>query len=671
MSSPNLGRGSGPLEENGASLSKSLDQDGTFVRDSVYKYMKAGQKNIDAATITNVLRDVCHPMVEQNQRMDRLEVKINSLLTVVSQIAANSDVTNRDSLLKLDKMESKVKKIAGFLPKIANVVTDSFDSFQAQIDDSLRSFDNRVAAMERLQIHHLLKINEREQRSRGWACRVHNFSVNLVDRALEKDVVQTADGPPGSPAAAAESSDSGEPDKKKSRGKSAEERIYECLILPALRLAVEAGDMDELPRKMKDCIEMAHRLPSRNGKSATPAFIFRFCRRPDLFSFLKHKMIPIKSINDAIKKIDQTMADKVRTGVQRDVRVGADLTDLNRQLLTWLHQQDEILYSKISGNRVIYQRKDRQGTWWTCLNPFARTVDQLHKPPADVTQFLFNTFDEPPPFLQTMGRPNPARRLDFSAGDADESTLAGGGVADRGAYDGGPNRVFSGGRGSVGRFGGFMGARARNGAFSNSKVAQQLASIRRQFDEEVCRLGEDLDLLRESQESVINSAASIAQEIQLVLEDGVAQEDPDVAQEDSDVVDDSEDDSSVAVVAPAVKPPAGIAGITAKSPAKLAVVVPDSSVVVVAPAVKPPAGIACINAKSPAKLAVEVSDLLLVKSPAKITKANKKAAKSPVRADNIIAEPADIVDISNHEEGQKSPPKVTKKNTRGAKKPLQ
>ena len=673
MPSP-FGTGTEDSGHAGLTQSSAVVNDGTFIRNSVYKYLKSGQKSVEPSALVNVLKEVCSPMHEQNMRLDSLEVKITSLLKVVGTIAANAEITNKESILKINKIEKKVKRVAGFIPKLTNVVTNAISNFQAQIDQSMRSFDSRVSSMQKLQVHHLLKINEREQRSRGWSCRVHNW-INIKETDEPQDVENGAKDDNGinkdDGATRDESTSTGENSPKQRKLKRVEELIFDRLIKPALIKAKEAGDADDAPKIMKDCIEFCHKLPGRRGTSGSPAYIFRFVRRPDLFNFLKHKMPLIKEINDKNRKATQTSAEKVKNGEFRDLRVGADLTDLNRQVLTWLHNQESILYSKVSGNRVVYQLRDQPGQWLTCLNPFARSVDMLSTPPVDVTQYLFESYEIPPPFLQTMRRPNLDRRSDFRM-DIPPTTLAGGGGEDRGAFGGWGHTDdnFRGGRGSVGSYRGQWGAYARAGVMSKgTELVQQMDTIRRQLDEEVVRLSDDLDQFRDSQDAVIHTAVDIATEIQNVLEESniMAEDNPE------DNSEDESDNESVVITNSAFVAPVAILPTVPKEnpPAdNNAGEVIKPTAVVVDPE---------IAVKSPAKLtsmAVVVDTEIAVKSPAKLTSKVKKAAtavKSPAKlagGDKDIADPpADSEEISGNPSAElpESPPKNNKKNTRGRK----
>ena len=146
------------------------------VRDAVHTYVKSGAKVVDPTSLTNIIDDVVgNPIVKLNSRMDRIEVTLMHILKGINNITAGQGVASGDLVEKLDKVENTVKKVAAIIPKMSNVLINHLDLFQFQIDEAIRTFGERMARMQTLQLHHLMRLNDREQRSRSWSIRVHNF----------------------------------------------------------------------------------------------------------------------------------------------------------------------------------------------------------------------------------------------------------------------------------------------------------------------------------------------------------------------------------------------------------------------------------------------------------------------------------------------------------------
>ncbi|MCP3667075.1 MAG: hypothetical protein GY696_32050 [Gammaproteobacteria bacterium] len=393
-----------------------------------------------------------------------------------------------------------MKRVAAIIPSMSKVVTNHLDYFQEQIDTALKTFEERMSRLQKLQVHHLLRTNDREQRSRGWSVRIHNYhelTENHTDKKTESDEPAAVQNPdttdkrmePGPTADQTNEGENPEAAREKSRP-SLVVRIWSRIIEPALKLAHSAGELNWIP-SMHEAIEMAHPLPSRQGYP--PAVIFRFVRRPTMFWFLRHKFEPIKAFNAANDKLkdSRSAADKVKYGSLLPCRVGADLTDLNRRLLTWLHGQEEISYSKISGNKIIYQRKDVPGRWFSLMNPFACNLDDMARPPADVNGFLLDSLSPTPPFLQGKAVNSPTattRRLNFE--DSIEGSSS-------------PN----------------LQQRSTYKPLKRSKLTKALQQMKSQFEREVLTLSEDLDAIKEGQEMMVDTAEVFVSEISNVLAD--------------------------------------------------------------------------------------------------------------------------------------------------------
>ena len=495
------------------------------VRDSVHHFVKSGAKVVDPTSLTNILNEsVGNPIGKLSTRMDEMEVTLQRILTGINNITAGQGLANGDVSEKLDIVEKTVKKVAAIVPKMSNVLINHLDTFQWMIDESIRTFGERMARMQRLQLHHLVRLNDREQRSRSWTVRFHNFpnysDEDTADDVGSKDLATTTDKAQEFPtvneanaensainvdkraAGGQESDDKGadtEPVKKKATNSrhNKEVDIWTKIIRPSLEIAKMAGDIDWVPT-MKQAIEIHHPLYSKPGMLAP--VLFRFYSRPVMFSFLKHKSEPIKAFNEQNEETSRSAANRVKYGPFRPLRVGADLTDLNRRLLTWLYNQEEIAYSKISGNRIIFQRRDLPGRWWTLSNPFGSTIEEMTKQPCDVHGFLMGSVFPTPPFLQNKQlNSSTARRLDFdeSATTPSSSTEA---PTDRAT----PQASFK---------------EPMVRLFKRTKMYKSMEQMRKSFEREVLVLSEELGIIKESQESVINTTEDLVKELSSVIEE--------------------------------------------------------------------------------------------------------------------------------------------------------
>ena len=488
------------------------------VRSTVHQYVKAGSNSVSPTALTNILRDaVGNPLGKLNQRMSSMEVTLSHILKGINNITAGQGVANGDLVDKLDKVEISVKKVAAIIPKMSEIMINNLDSFQWQIDQCIESFNERMAKMQRLQVHHLCRLNEREQRSRSWSVRVHNFvdfSMTGADGTgsaaaeVDKSDGTYRDEREDQETDAAKKDDSTqppedvEPQKRKFKHKANTDAIiYEKIIRPSLEIAKQNGEIDVVP-EMKDAVEMSH--PLFAGPGRIPCFIFRFHARPLMFSFLRHKAAPIKAINEANKKFDRTAAERVKFGNPQPIRVGADLTDMNRRLLTWLYGQEEISYSKISGNRVVFQRKDMPGKWYTCANPFGNTIEEMCQQPVDVRGYLLRSLVPTPPFLLNKKlNPTAARRLSFNESFPPNSQET---PMNQASYTQSPMHPSKAGEPTV-------------KLFRRSSMVKSMDKMRRNFEREVLALSEELDLIRDSQEIVANTAEELVNELTNAIAD--------------------------------------------------------------------------------------------------------------------------------------------------------
>ncbi len=124
-------------------------------------------------------------------------------------------------------------------------------------------------------------------------------------------------------------------------------------MLPALKKALEKGELRFLPSEMDQIIEVAHKSGGAPGQP--PSYLFRFYSRPVLYAMLRHKVDPLNALNKANMEANPSLKDRITNGSYREVRIGCDLTSLNRSILTFLHRQSEVHFAKVSGDKLIFQ----------------------------------------------------------------------------------------------------------------------------------------------------------------------------------------------------------------------------------------------------------------------------------------------------------------------------
>jgi hypothetical protein len=159
---------------------------------------------------------------------------------------------------------------------------------------------------------------------------------------------------------------------------------YDFLIAPAFTMAVADGTMTSVP-SMRECIEYGHTLKP-SPTQPIPSMIIKFRSRLFKHGFLKHK----KSVITAFKsKIPDSYAKAVSGPISTDnLRVGNDLTRLNRRAMSALYEFEDTDMVRLAGHRVQFTLKTdtaAEKTWITCNNPYGlNTAEMRNDIPAAV-----------------------------------------------------------------------------------------------------------------------------------------------------------------------------------------------------------------------------------------------------------------------------------------------
>jgi hypothetical protein len=259
----------------------------------------------------------------------------------------------------MKRMELAEQKIGEIEEKLATHVKN----FETKIDLAIKDLQRRAKLSQDLHVINVLKLNSREQRNRAHSAKV-SFYLDLSIKSAP----------------------------------SARD-VYTRLIRPALEDAKLAGRLEWLPEEYGRIIEVGHILPGRKGLS--PSFQFSFISRAALHAFLDFKRPYINALNLQNEKMEPSLLQAVVNGTRRKCKAGADLTAMNRDLMTWLMCQKGVSAVKLAGTRVMYARTGVKG-WYHASNPFGKNLAEVSALQIDTSSVLRNLFIQPvPPFLRT------------------------------------------------------------------------------------------------------------------------------------------------------------------------------------------------------------------------------------------------------------------------------
>lgn len=496
---------------NSVSHSGYTKSDETKFKDAVFKHVSAGSKTIEPQSLVGILSDsVGTPLNGFNSRLSSVEVKLDLILTKLNNYCDSTNEANKKCNDRITKCEDSMVKIANIIPKVATALTNSFDSFQYAISEALSEVDRKMESLQKVHLHHILKVNIREQRARSWSVRIHswvNYSTNVQedkqDTAPEIIVTQVEE----------DTSTTIQPDKNR-KADSVETQIFNKLIRPTLQLAVDREELKYIPSRMEDIIDVGHKIAGPKG--FPPSYIFCFLKRPLLYAFMRNRHDILKTINEDNQKANPTLRDRITNGAARICRAGADLTPLNRAVLTFLHNEKQVMWSKVSGDKIIFKTHEEPDRWQLCINPFARSLQEMTLPPVDLNAFLRNSYNPLPPFLMA------SHNQDGSVNKARQFGQGGGGV-DSGLAGQGSQNVPGGGEVYVGSQGG-SGVHAKDSVKSStnkcrSQLSRTVSSIKKQFNREISSFSKEMGILQEARSSIVESAELIVGDLAQAIND--------------------------------------------------------------------------------------------------------------------------------------------------------
>lgn len=195
--------------------------------------------------------------------------------------------------------------------------------------DSLEKLSERIDFLETSALFSAIHQNEKDQRARIKSFRLHgkkSLSKNSKDSMLE---------------------------------------IYDFIIKPSFSRAVELGELSAVPT-LESCGAYAHPLKSSND-NLPPALLFKFQTRYQIETFMKHARTVCSTLNDARPKDDPPL------------RVGPDLTSINRRVMTNLYDTPDVDKVRLGSHGVQFTLKSSPTSWLQVYNPFGSCIFEYQK----------------------------------------------------------------------------------------------------------------------------------------------------------------------------------------------------------------------------------------------------------------------------------------------------
>ena len=236
----------------------------------------------------------------------------------------SSDLTAKLNAAVAEAVESSIQDLKDSLIAIK----EEFDNFVSFSQDTIKALNDRIYVLERHAKHQVIWNNTREQRNRSKTFRLHNF------RSDETTATGTM------------------------------KETYNFIVKPAFEAALAAGDLEKVPL-LAECGEYGHKLKPRKNNSV-PAIVFKFTSRFFFTVFLKHSRVIIEEMNGT------------RSAPER-LRVGRDLTMLNRKVMTYIFNHNMTDKVRLSGTNVQYTLKSDPDAWKTIQDPTSECLADMSK----------------------------------------------------------------------------------------------------------------------------------------------------------------------------------------------------------------------------------------------------------------------------------------------------
>ena len=241
------------------------------------------------------------------EELESFREEISKALTLNITNTINATLTNSIATLK-DSFDLKVND----LQESVKSLQYEFDSYKAISDSNILALKKRIFELENFTKAQVIYNNTKEQRGRNRTFRLHGRkTAKFNSRQSMKDT-------------------------------------YDLVILPAFEKAVIAGDLESVPT-LRECGEYGHPLKARDDGSV-PSIIFKFISRHLFNIFLHHS-------RDVTDELNKSLPDSNK------LRVGRDLSYLNRKTMSTLFRHNMVKNCRLSGTVVQYCLKSDEQVW--------------------------------------------------------------------------------------------------------------------------------------------------------------------------------------------------------------------------------------------------------------------------------------------------------------------
>lgn len=243
---------------------------------------------------------------------------------------STSSVTQAQLTARLDAFGSNLTTKLNLA--VAEAVSSSLESLKCSLEITQKEFSDyvqfsketfallsaRIKQLETARVFQQVWNNTREQRNRNKTCRIHNYRCQVSSAA--ESMMNT----------------------------------YEFIVKPAFLRANAAGEIDHVP-SMAQCTEFGHSLAARSPTDI-PSILYKFSSRYYFQIFLRHGRLLLQDWN------------KTR-GQAEQVRLGRDLTFVNRRVMTLIAKHNLTDKVRLSGTTIQFTMKADPTVWKNVHNP--------------------------------------------------------------------------------------------------------------------------------------------------------------------------------------------------------------------------------------------------------------------------------------------------------------
>lgn len=256
--------------------------------------------------------------VTQSQLTSRLEKFAQDLTSKL-----NAAISTAVSAAVANLRES----LDGFKEELASSVND-FKSFVELSTETISLLKKRISFLENSVRAQAIWNNTREQRGRSKTFRLHNHRTEA------------------------------------STAPTSMSDTYDFVVLPAFNKAFACGDLDQVP-SLATCAEYGHPLRPRSTTDI-PSIIFRFTSRFYFNIFMKYG-------REVIDEMNQTRGPSER------VRIGRDLSFLNRRVMSYLTTHNLTDKVRMSGTVIQFTMRAEPDKWLKVEDPTAESIADMKR----------------------------------------------------------------------------------------------------------------------------------------------------------------------------------------------------------------------------------------------------------------------------------------------------